>query len=152
MLSWNNLFDHVLSWSQFLATNRKEVERVENRKIILQPALDAREEILKDAPVSIGYRRPDYGAYAQKTPYIYFTDASGHGIKTIINEVKHALYSVRRANPQKRVLLAMEFASMLDVEQPPIRFAGQENGSIRVGLLISHLFRWQTNWIWTSWL
>ena len=124
-------YDPVLKWSQFLSDNQKEVARVEARLESLQPALDAQEEILKNAPVSKGYKRPDYGAYAQQVPFIYVTDASAHGIKTIINEVKQVLRSVRRANPQARILLALEFAEM-ENGTPPVRFAGQENTSMEV--------------------
>lgn len=129
IVSLDDLSEHVLWWNQFFAASQKEVARVEARLESLQPVLDVREKILKNAPMFEGYQRPDYGAYAKQIPYIYLTDASGHGIKTIVNEVKQALYSVRRANPQKRILLALEFASMQDM-QPPIRFAGQENDSI----------------------
>ena len=131
IVSFDDLSGHVLMWNQFFAANHAEVSRIEKRNNALQPELDIQEQILKNAPVSTGYKRPDYGVYARQTPYIYLADASGHGVKTIVNEVKQVLHSVRRFNPQARILLALEFASMQD-PQPPIRFAGQENDSVYI--------------------
>ena len=138
MLLEDDVPNYVLRWSQFFAANRNEVARVETRMDSLQPSLDARWEILKNAPVSEGYKRPDYGAYAQQIPYIYLTDTSGHSVKTIINEVKYVLRSVRRANPQARILLALESAEMNELE-PPIRFAKQKNDAMYIHPLYDQL-------------
>ena len=124
MFSVDNM--SILWWNQFLAANRNEVARVEARLGSLQPARYAKWKILKNSPMSKGYKRPDYGKYAKQVPYIYVTDASAHGTQSIVNEVEQMLRSVRRANPQKSILLALEFAEMNEPE-PPIRFAKQEN-------------------------
>ncbi|MBR2082522.1 MAG: hypothetical protein IJ876_05915 [Elusimicrobiaceae bacterium] len=72
--------------------------------------------------------QPDYGKETKGFPFIFLTDASGHHRQSIVQEVKHVMESVRQANPQARILLALEFARMADFATP-IRFAGQSKRS-----------------------
>ena len=77
-------------------------------------------------PQTVRAERPDYGQETKGLPFVYVTDASGHETRSIVSEVQHVLRSVRRANPQARILLALEFAVMTDFATP-IRFAGKQN-------------------------
>ena len=67
--------------------------------------------------------RPDYAQETSRVKYIYVSDASDHGTKTIPQEVAKLLKQIRRAHPQARILLALEFAVREDRHALPIHFA-----------------------------
>ena len=75
---------------------------------------------------SYGQKRPDYAKETKGVPFIYLTDDSGHSTQSIVQEVKRVMKAVRQANPQARILLALEFAEMTNFTTP-IRFAGKPN-------------------------
>ena len=123
--------DHVLLWTPFLLESRNEVLRVNRRMESLRDAIDEQWKVIKDAPISVGGKRLNYGKYTKQTPFIYLADASTHSAQAVVNEVKYVLQSVRTANPQARILLAMEAAYMYELDTP-IRFAKQENETMEV--------------------
>lgn len=73
-----------------------------------------------------GNKRPDYAQETQNVKYIYVTDASDHGTKSIPYEVNVLLQQIRRARPKARILLALEFAVREDPHALPIHFAGEK--------------------------
>ena len=73
--------------------------------------------------------RPDYGEAAKSARFIYLSETSGHGKKTVVNEVKRILHSVREKNPQAKILLAIEFAETANLSLP-IQFANTLNQDI----------------------
>ena len=75
---------------------------------------------------TVEQKQPDYGTETKGIPFIYVTDASGHGTQSIVREVNAVMQAVRQANPKARILLATEFGVMLDFSTP-IQFAGKTN-------------------------
>ncbi|MBO4675682.1 MAG: hypothetical protein J5601_06350 [Elusimicrobiaceae bacterium] len=73
--------------------------------------------------------RPDYGEAAKSARFIYLSETTGHGKKTVVNEVKRILHSVREKNPQAKILLAIEFAETANLSLP-IQFANTLNQDI----------------------
>lgn len=67
--------------------------------------------------------RPDYAQETNNVKYIYVSDSSGHGTKTIRKEVTLLLKQIRRAHPQVHILLALEFAERKEQHALPIHFA-----------------------------
>lgn len=67
--------------------------------------------------------RPDYVQETNNVKYIYVSDSSAHGTKTIRREVTLLLKQIRHAHPQARILLALEFAERKDRHAVPIHFA-----------------------------
>ncbi len=66
--------------------------------------------------------RPNYAQETNRVKYIYATDSSNHGTKTIPQEVSKLLKQIRRAHPQAHILLALEFAVREDRHALPIHF------------------------------
>jgi len=125
--------NQAMMWSEFLSAAQEETTRTGKRLKSLDQALDDRWEVIKKVPMTLEYKRPNYGEYAKpdgQTPaFIYLAD-SAHRTQTLVNEVAYVLRSVRHAHPQARVLLALEGARLVDFEVP-ILFAGQENSAMK---------------------
>lgn len=125
-----------MTWTAFQANNQSLVAKIDARNTSPWGPLSDQEltwlqDIVAKMPVNFEYARPDYGALTKNIPVIYLTDASGHSERAIINEVKQVLQAVRKANPQARIVLAMEFAEML-YNATPIRFAGEPKEFMRI--------------------
>lgn len=128
-----NLAEHVVSWEEFSYQTQQLTQKGEERVRQLQQVVieQLKNPELKKVFYNLPYYtprpgRPDYVQQTRGIPYIYLTDASGHGTQTILNEVIRVMRAARQANPQARILLALEFAVMLDFSSP-IQFAGQKN-------------------------
>ena len=76
--------------------------------------------------------RPRYGKETKGIKYIYVTDASSHDTQSIPAEVGVLLQQVRKANPQAKILLAVEMAFRVNLDNLPIQFAHTSNESIQL--------------------
>lgn len=127
---WLVDFYKETTWAEFLQENTAMADEMAARlnctSYLIQQAdlgQDLVNKIIEDHEVG----RPDYGAETKGMRYVYVTDSSDHGTQTIVAEVERVMRAVREANPQARILLAMEFAVNIEFGASPIRFAGKEN-------------------------
>lgn len=129
-----HLQDHVLSWKDFERHAREnalratqELDEWNSLAQEMRDLLEFHAEGLEKFHVNtIEQERPSYGKETKGVPYIYLTDASGHGTQSVAEEVALVLRSVRQANPQAHILFATEFAVMENL-RTPIRFVGKDN-------------------------
>lgn len=129
-----DLADHIKDYEQFIIENQRTVDyfqtRLEEHQSIAKgiEALFSPEDsnLVAANIITVKKKRPNYGKETKGVPFIYLTDASGHGTQSIVNEVQELMQQVRKTNPQARILLALEFAEMQDADTP-IQFAGKIN-------------------------
>ncbi|MCQ2411232.1 MAG: hypothetical protein MJ053_07255, partial [Elusimicrobiaceae bacterium] len=114
-------------WETFLAENTILQEPEEDPDInnLLHCLYDSDCELLTS--LFLGEQtgaatRPDYTREIQAVKYIYVSDASAHETKTIPLEVARLLKQIRKARPQARILLALEFAIREKETDVPIHF------------------------------
>ena len=85
--------------------------------------------------------RPDYAAVTKGTKFIFLTDYLSHNQKTVVNEVRQVLHSLRAANPQAKILMALEFAQLQNATKLPIRFAKHPDRDIDMPVPYNTLFK-----------
>ncbi len=115
-----------ISWKQFLQENAQILNanqtQSDRRSLMLHDLNDTNCNLLNGL-----LAHPTHNArlnYAQETKgmkYIYLGE--NHATRTIPAEVQRLLVSLRQANPNARILLAMEFAVRLDEREVPLLFA-----------------------------
>lgn len=123
--------EHIISWDQFEINSQKLTAELEKKHQNFQQDMVNSQEL--QWPYITQMNRPDYGKETKGIPFVYLTDASGHSTQSIVREIKQVMISIRKANPQARILLALEFAEMTDFATP-IRFAHKANKKMDVGV------------------
>lgn len=83
--------------------------------------------------------RPDYARETKNIKYIYVAESSDHETKSIPREMERLLKQIRQANPQARILLALEFAVREDAHAIPIHFAHETNRPFTVAAPYAHV-------------
>lgn len=124
-----NIWEHVISWDQFEKNSQKLTAELEKKYQHFQQ--DMANSLELQWPYIAQMNRPDYGKETKGIPFVYLTDASSHDTQSIVREIKQVMISIRKANPQARILLALEFAEMTDFATP-IRFAHKANKKMQV--------------------
>jgi len=69
---------------------------------------------------------PDYGELTRGKKYIYIAEASEHNTLTLPRESARILQEIRQANPDARILLALEMAMLIEQFQTPFLPAQRE--------------------------
>lgn len=85
--------------------------------------------------------RPDYARETKNIKYIYAVEASDHETQSIPREVEILLKQIRKANPQARILLALEFAIRENAHAIPIHFAHETNWPFTVAAPYTHVVK-----------
>ena len=143
------LQDHVMWFEEFELKNQSVTQETGERLRIFEEIGQEMTEVMKQElqglktemqdVVTVKEERPNYGKESKGVSYIYLTDYSGHSTQSIVNEVKEVMRSVRQANPQARILLALEAAQMRDFAAP-IRFAKRNNERMEMPAPYDQLF------------
>ena len=127
------LINNYMTYSDFMAENdeiRTSLQQI-SLATDIDPEMESKIEIL-------GIKgRPDYGEAAKSVRFLYLSESS-HRKRTVVNEVKRILHSVREKNPQAKILLATEFGQATHLSTP-IRFAKTDNKNIEWGTPYSQL-------------
>ena len=84
----------------------------------------------KGQPQMLFQGTPDYAADLQGKKYIFIGEASDHDQMPLVRHTAALLKTLRKQNPNAKILLANEFSVVGDTHTWPIRFANIKNKNI----------------------